>query len=1500
MCRTIVYHPLTHPQKRIWYIEKIFPGTSLHNIGGPIRIKGEVDFDSLEQAIQIFIQKNEGLRLRFKEINGEAVQYVEQFSPKIIERMDFSQSLYPREGFNTWIEQEAARPFELMENDLFYFALFSLGPHDNGYFLRFHHIIADGWSINIMTEQVFDIYLSLVNGQKIDKEVQYSYLDYIYQEQDYLKSERFLKDKAFWQGKFQTLPESLSIKYSQNTVGKRISFTLDKEISDAMTALVKKLNCSLNILFVALYLILHHKYSAERDIIIGTPVLNRSGKKQKGMFGMFTSTVPFRFNFENGLTVRQMLQKVNEELRECYYHQKYPYNVLFQDLQLKKRDYDGLFKVCINYYNTKLNTDLNGIPVENVEFYNGNQFYSLQLVIKSWSEQGLLTLDYDFKLEDYEDNHITRMHRQLLTLVEQVIEDSEKSVDELSLLSPAEQRKWLYEYNSTGADYPRDKVIYQLFEEQAERAPENIAIRFGNAKMTYAELNKKSNQLARALRRKGIGKEMIVGLMTTHSPETVIGILGILKAGGAYLPIDPNYPRERIEFMLRDSETQLLLTNVADCIELDFSGEIVNLDDQRIYNGDTTNLTVANEPKDLVYVIYTSGSTGKPKGVMIEHGGLVNYTWWARKVYVRSEEEAFALYSSLAFDLTVTSVFTPLIGGNTIVIYHDDGSDFILYSILRDNTVNIIKLTPAHLALLKDLDNSNSKVRRFIVGGEDLKRNLAAEIRQSFAGEIEIYNEYGPTETVVGCMIHRYSYEEDSSVSVPVGIPAANVQIYLLNWAMQPVPEGTPGEIYISGAGVARGYLNRPDLTEERFLDNPFIPGTRMYKTGDLAKFNSSGKIIYLGRIDQQVKIRGFRIELGEIEKCLANYPGIKDVFVTDRDDMNNGKYLCAYLVAGAEIDPVGIRDFLGQRLPDYMVPQYYMIMEKLPLTTNGKVDRTRLPEPQRDMNRNTEQSRHDCNETESILLQVVEEVLHMGGIRRLDNFFQIGGDSIKAIQIATKLNSLGKSIKVRDILSHPVFAEMAACIEEKSKNAGTQSFPCEGTVEPTPITEWFFSRGFADQNYWNQSVLLELREKALEPEGIRKALTVLVRHHDSLRLNYDPSIHKLFYNPNHLKLEIGLNCVDLSSLSPEEQLLSLKQVGESVKSGMDIERDLLFRTALFELGGGKRLLLLTAHHLVVDGVSWRILLEDLASLMKAVVNGRRLELPGKTSSYQKWAQKLMENHRNDAMKEIDYWSSLVQTGGVLSPELNFGDDNLVPASSITGELSEKASEQLLTKANLAYNTQPNELLIMALAMAIRDVSGAEKVMIELEGHGREELFEDIDLSRTVGWYTSMYPICLELPGFPLDKQVKSLKEQIRKLPNKGINFGVLRFLTHALEVTDDKWVRLNYLGDFDNLFATGCFELSRLDTGHDCSPCNKTTALLEINALIIAGRLQISMTYDRNRFTEEWSRRFLEIFIERIEILLKHCCDKNERDFTPSDFETVEVSQDDLDKLFI
>ncbi|WGU96907.1 amino acid adenylation domain-containing protein [Paenibacillus dendritiformis] len=1488
-------YPLTHPQKRIWYVENIYPGTSIHNIGGLIKIYGPVDFELLEESINLFVKHNDAIRIRLIERDEAVWQTVTAYRRRTFPFIDFTARSSDAD-VDAWVSAEFAKPLPLDGEFLHEFALVKISETESAYLTKVHHMISDGWSFQLMTTHINQIYTQLMQGQTVEQEDRPSYLDYIEQEHTYLSSSRFAKNKHYWQQKFESVHDVVALQTTASgTTGKRQKFLISPHTSEAIRSFVHTHRISLNTFFIATMLIYLHKATHQDRIMIGTPVLNRTGAKEKNTFGMFTSTMPFLADIEGDTSFSTFLHNINHELIQCYFHQKYPYNLLVQDLQLHKRGLDQLFQVCVNYYNTAFDQSFGpGWKMQQIEAHNGNQLYPLQLIVTEWSPNEGLELYFDYKTGDYTDSHIEEMYRRLHYIADQAVSRPEAAIRDMQLLLPGERAELLYACNRTDREYPATATILQLFEEQVERTPDRVAVACGGQSLTYGELNERANRLARTLLKSGIGPHTPVAVMGRHSLALVVGIWAVIKAGAAYLPIDPDYPQERIEYILRDSGASHLLTHGSEWERLSYDGAVIDLDDERMYEADGSNLPAQGSADDLVYIIYTSGSTGNPKGTMIEHRGLVNYIWWASKTYLRASDEVVALYSSIAFDLTVTSIFTPLISGHRIEIYEDDGNEFIIHRILRDNKATVIKLTPAHLALIKDVDLSASAVRTFIVGGEDLKCALARHIHEQACGGIAIYNEYGPTETVVGCMIYQFDPERDKGSSVPIGQPIDNVQIYLLDQRLEPVPNGTIGELYISGDGVARGYLHRPELTRERFVDNPFLTGKRMYRSGDLAMRDHHGDIVYLGRIDHQVKIKGYRIEMGEIEHQLLALAPIEEAVVVDWTGEDGQQHLVAYFVAAGRLTALELRMKLAEVLPSYMIPAYFVRLDQLPLTPNGKVDRQLLPAPEQ------APEQHDANASgplAALLTDIFKEVLQADNLGVHDNFYHMGGDSIKAIQIASRVTASGYRLKVQQILSYPVIHELAALMEMSQSEPVAQG-PCTGAVKPLPITSWFFRQPWSNPHYYAQSILVRLKQPVTAAQ-LQEALYALIQHHDVLRLQVDEAAGILEYRPVE-RDDVEIACCDLACHSEEERPAELKQRAESFKASMRLGEGLLFKSLLFDEGVQGQSLLLTAHHLVVDGVSWRILLEDLDRLLQSMLGGPRLPLPDKTHSVQAWADAIEAYSRERALEHLAYWQAVTaEAEDSLTADFPAADDRHAVCGTLVRELSKEETGRLLREANAPFRTQTSDLLVASLAMALGGFTGKENITIELEGHGREELFDNMDVSRTVGWFTSMYPVNLRLPGTEPAGIIKSVKEQLRSIPNKGIDYGILSYFSGRIPETGRSLLRFNYMGEIDNHLLSPVLEMADEDTGSDICASNRLSCLVDVVAIVMDRKLQVRMSYSTAKFKRESMESFMNALMQRLSEVIHLCAGTGQSDFTPSDFETVKLTQDELNVLF-
>ncbi len=1485
------YYPLSSSQKRLFILQNLESGSTVYNISRVMIIRGELDYAGFESAIDRLVRRHEALRTSFRIVEGEPVQVISETADFTIEYEDRGERSVEE------IARRFIRPFDFSRAPLFRVGLVRMEDDEHLFLFDIHHCIADGSSAVILARELE----SFLRGKE-PPALRLQYKDFASWQNAKSSAGEYASQREYWLHELEgAIPGlDLAADFPRPVIldfnGAKLGFTVESGLVRKLKVLASGHGVTLYMLLMAAYAVLLYRYTGREDILVGTPVAGRHYPGVRYVVGMFVNTIVIRNNTGARTAFCDFLANVKEKVLAGFMNQDYPFEKLVEDLNLT-RDmgrnplFDTMF-VLQNMGDTGISADrFRVIPFE---FDDGISKFDLTLFAEETGPD--IRLIFEYRTALFEKKTIRNLAESYRAVLEAVAENAEIALSEIEVLSPLARRFFIRDYNDTASAYPAHKTVCDLFEEQASLVPGKIAVECGGKTVTYGELNAKADRLARRLRVKKPKDDRIVAIIAEPSTEAVIAVLAVLKAGCAYLPMDPAFPGERIAYVLEDSGAAIVLAQEKWAARIPRERETIFIDSEK--DAVHEEEPVAPERSgcnDLAYVIYTSGSTGNPKGVMVEHKSLTNYILWAVKTYVKDAEEYFPLFTSMSFDLTVTSIFTPLASGNTILSYPDDGKEFVLHRIVRENRATVIKLTPSHLSLLADTDNSRSSVKRFIVGGEDLKASLAEAVRRSFGNDVEIYNEYGPTETVVGCMIHKYDPERDRRTSVPIGVPADNVQIYLLDENLRPVPYGRAGELCISGDCVARGYLRNPELTEMKFIDNPFMPGRKMYRSGDLARFLHDGIIEYAGRLDRQVKIRGHRVEPAEIERILLRLDYVAGAVVIDTRDEKTGDYLCAYLVSKKAFRTEEIEEYLSRFLPPYMIPSCFMRIDAIPLTINGKVNTDALPVPQECR---TDDAAYLAprNDTEKTLVDVMADVLQKENIGMNDNFFRLGGDSIKAIRALAKIRSLGYAIRAKNILAHPLLSDMALCLEPAASAPSVEQSSCEGTVLPLPAAQWFFEQDFADDGYYCQSLLLAVKEEITRAETER-ILAVLIDHHDALRLNYSRERKELYYNNDHLGRHRTCVEYDLSAHSYDVQCAKIRERGEELKSGFDLETDLLIGACLFDLGDRGTRLLLSAHHLLVDAVSWRIILEDFRTLFMQVKEGETPNLGQKTHSLQAWAAALHEYGAGEIAEETDYWRALNEK----KPSFPAG---YVHAEKITGirttvarELAGVTTASLLSDAHKAFGTKPSDLMLTALAAVLKGDRENGEAVIELEGHGREEITGALDITRTTGWFTSMYPACIRIRGNDIGRQIKDVKEQVRCIPGNGIGFGILKYCEKKIEEHDHRYIRFNYLGNLD-LPEGDLFELVDEETGADVSAHNRVTASVEINAMANKGRLRALFTCNEGTFETGAIDAFADCYMRKLIEIIEYCRGKTTRDFTPSDFSLVKVTEEDLDTL--
>ncbi|WP_268422435.1 amino acid adenylation domain-containing protein [Bacillus safensis] len=1488
MTSSLVYWPLTHPQRRVMNMETFYPETPINHIGGIIFVNGPLQLDKLKQAIATCIMTTESLRLKLVEKDDEMLQYVDPNADHHIPAYEFS----THKDMLEWAEKAFKTPFQLLETSLAEFAVLKVGEQQSGYFIKCHHTVADGWSMKVIIDKISQLYTALTQSSSIEQEAD-NHSVFIDKESKYMNSPRFKKDQQFWKETLSDVSDSYLVQGTDQIKGHRQSHYLDRQLSERIYEFIDTHHCSINSLFtLGLFVYLHKRYQ-QKDFIIGTPVLNRSGQKEKATSGMTVSTMPYRMKMNPHLSLLESLSDVQKSYKTYFLHQRYPYDALVKDLELAKAGYDQLFQIYINSYSTNMVQEMEGYKVEYMELYNGFQPYGLQVAVKEWDEKGQIELQYDYKISDYSNEDINFLHERMLLFVENILTQPKQLLKDVLLMTEEEEHRELYQWNDTGVLFPQKQKIHELITDMSKTSPDRIAIQDGSHIMTYGELERKTNQMAHFLQTHGLQRHDFVAICMNHSPELIVLLLGILKAGGAYVPIDPEYPQERIQFILDDSQAKLFFTDHASPYH--FNGDTYN-----IYNVwdqldpyDVEHSFIGDD-EDVAYMIYTSGSTGQPKGVMIEHQSLVNYIMSAKTNYTDSEDDHFALYSSIAFDLTITSIYTPLVIGSTVVIYRqEDQPGFLLEHILFDQKAKVIKLTPAHMALLTDAALSQSVVKRMIVGGEQLSTSLAKRITEASDGRISIFNEYGPTEATVGCMIHQF-HQDDGGTSVSIGVPMPNTEIYLLDENQQVVLPGTIGEIYISGAGVGRGYWQRPDLQKSRFLPNPFVSHRRMYRTGDIAKRASDGKIEYIGRIDHQIKIRGYRIELGEIELALMAIDEVDKAAVIDLTDESGEKQLAAYIeLKDEKLTSFLLRKKLSDQLPAYMVPAYFVVLKELPLTQNGKINRAALPDPLLSQVETAVEWSKETADIEGIIVDTAKAILGHEKVEPADHFYQLGGDSIKAIQFIAKLKDKGLYLKTKDLFTYPIFREMAQVVQQEPVLHISQE-QAVGDVKSIPIIEWFWSQRLKDKHLWHQSIIVHSKKK-MDERIVQSALKELVIHHDGLRLKVHEATNTLYYDENIQ--DIPLTIHDFTALSEENVEEALQEVGCQIKQRTHLYQGPLIQAALCQTASQSHLIF-AAHHLLVDGMSWQILVEDLIQLFHEE-KGSAEVLPPKTHSYQTFTERVNEYAVSEDVKEaFNYWKNVVQGIQPLY-QVSSKEGYVKDEVKLTKALSVELTDQLTNQANKAYQTQPHELLISALTQACYQQTNQKRISLELEGHGRDAVEENIDVSRTCGWFTTMYPVNVHVSE-SLSDHIRAVKETIREVPNKGAEYGLLSFINRQLPDHSAPQLRFNYLGEIDQVLKQSSdYEMSYFTSGIDSSLDNPLTTVIDMVATIKGGQLIFHLSFSEKQLCETDMMQLLQEIEQQIERMVQHCLEQEGIEFTPSDFETVDMSLEEMDSLF-
>jgi amino acid adenylation domain-containing protein/non-ribosomal peptide synthase protein (TIGR01720 family) len=1524
--------PLSYAQQRLWFLDQLEPGLTAYNNPSVMRLSGPLDLRALAAGLDEITRRHEALRTRFALRDGQPWQIVQPFAPERLPLVDLAALPAPRRetAARLLAAESAQRPFDLAGERPVRIVLLRLAGREHIIALTLHHIVSDDWSNGILIRELALLYEAFSAGRPSPlPELAIQYGDFAWWEREVLQGEELDRQLSYWVERLQGAPSALALptdrpRPAQQTFrGGSEPFALEPEVSAALQELGWRHGATPFMVLLAAFATLLSRSTGQEDLVVGSSSGKRGRTEIEDLIGCFINILLLRVRPAAGLPFSRLLEQVREVALGAYAHQDAPFDLLVKALR-PERDlaHTPLVQVMLVLLNAPTRAiqarelTLAGVAVE-------RRSAQLDLTLYLGETERGLAGYVEYNSDLFDRTTVRRLLLQLATLLAGIAAGPERRLDELPLLDDAQRHHLVVAQNDSAVERPREICLHELIDEQAERTPDAVAVVFEGVSLTWRELVDRASRLARRLREMGVGPEVPVGVHAERSLELVVGLLGVLRAGGAYLPLDPSYPDERLRLMAADAGLRVVLVQshlARTAWMVDGGTEIVFLDGREASWSHGEACAPASEvtPDHPAYVLYTSGSTGWPKGVVNSHRGIVNRLLWMQEAYPLGSDDRVLQKTPFSFDVSVWELFWPLLTGARLVMArpegHRDGA--YLVDLIAREGVTTLHFVPSMLAAFLEEPGlaALSSLRRVIASGEALSRELVTRFLDRLP--CELHNLYGPTEAAVDVTAWACRREPVES-PVLLGRPIANARTYVLEPGLRPVPLGVAGELCLGGTPLARGYLGQPGLTADRFIPDPFAvaPGGRLYRTGDLARYRANGEVEYLGRLDHQVKIRGFRIEPGEIEAQLDRHPGVRISLTMARQEEGRTR-LVAYVVpergdpsAAAENE---LRRFLAATLPEHMIPSAFVFLAVLPLLPSGKVDRKALPAPEVAPAVSAETVTPETV-AERQLAGIWAEALGLDRVGLHDRFFALGGDSILAMQVVSRAHRAGLRLTPRQIFQHQTIAELAAVAGVAV--AASDEAPVMGPVPLTPVQRWFFELDVAERHHWNQSFLLTLREP-LDLAWLAPAAERLAEHHTAFSLRFVPREGHWEQVSEGPRGAIRATRADLSGLPAGLRETARWAAAAQVQASLDLTAGPLLRLVAFEPGDGAPVrLLVAAHHLVVDGVSWRILLEDLQALLRQLPAGKELVLLPPTTSFQRWALRLSEHARSSDLRgELERWlkaplppaSRLPRDAGRESS----GGANIEASGRTVSVALEPEETRDLQRAAGAAHIRIDELMLAALVRAFGAWTDVPCLRLDLESHGRGDLFADLDLSRTVGWFTSIYPMTLDLRGAEgPGESLQAVREQLRGVADAGMGeggYGVLRYLGDAPEIRSGLAalppveVSFNYLGALDHVLPAGSlFGPGGEGSGPPRSPDAPRRYLLEVDGGVSEGRLWTSWTYSANVHRRTTAEVLAREFLAELRALLAHCLAAEAGGYLPSDFSDELLSESELAKIF-
>ena len=1481
------YYLMSSAQKRTYLLSQIEVGGILYNMPQSFKLTGKVDFERLRGALQKIIDRHEILRTSFIMLDGEPVQKVLPYVEADFEYVEYgTQNKF--DGKNDFeIVEEFVQSFDLSNPPLVRVRLVDRGEY---YLLcmDMHHIVGDGMSMATFIRELNALY----NGEELEP-LTHQFKDY----SEWMMTRDLSNQAAYWKSQFDDeipvldMPLDFVRPQDQSFEGAYIGKRIGKELTDKIKKVAMENGATDFMVFMSAAMVLLSKYSRQEDIVIGTPISGRTHKDTEGMLGMFINTLAMRGKPEANKTYKEFLNEIKETSLKAYENQEYPFEELVEAVDVTRdMSRSPLFDVMLILQNNEVE-DIN-LGTAKVEWFEAKDKVSkFDFTINIGEQNGEYSVNFEYCTALFNEESIWNLIDHYMVLITNLLENLDSKLKDIEMIDEKEIAV-LNNFNNTEAPYPSDKTVVELFEEQVEKTPDNIAVVYEDDHITYRELNERANALAHKLRDLGVGPDDFIAIIAVRSIEMIEGIYGIIKSGGAYVPIDPTYPEERIKFMLEDANPKAVLIYTDEEVSIidkdkkfisinDTDIPVIDLADSEVFKGVSKNPERVNKPDDAVYCIYTSGTTGKPKGVPNVNRGLINRVLWMHEKYHLAEEDAILQKTTFTFDVSVWEIiWWSLVGARVVMLKQgDEKSPEDIMKTIEKNKITHMHFVPSMLNIflldVEGKDVSGLKSLKYVFSsGEALSKDSLRSFNNLIRSKNEstrLINLYGPTESSIDVTYFDCEYDYES---LPIGKPINNVQIYIVQ-GDKLCGIGMPGELCIGGVGLARGYLNRPELTAEKFVKNPFGEG-RMYHTGDLARWLPDGNIDYLGRIDEQVKIRGLRIELGEIESRIREIESVKDAAVIAREDGSGDKAIFAYFVAeeGIEISVSDIRESLSVNLPDYMIPSYIMQIEKIPVTKNGKLDRRALPEIEA---RTEKEYIAPRNKEEKVVCDAFAGMLNIKDVSVKDDFFELGGDSIKAIRVISGIRASGYTVTVKDIMSRRTVERIAlSLISEMSADKYEQG-EVVGKVVTTPIMREFNEWNLKKPEHFNQAKMFTV--DGIDNEIIRKAIDEIFKHHDILRAVYhDEELEILSISESKF-----YDFYEFDYKNSEDKVKEVEEKCTEIQKTMDLVHGPLVKIAVFDLGDTKQMMF-CIHHYAVDGVSWRILEEDFEMVVEQLRKGEDINLPAKTESFIEWSNKLKEYGEKLSDSDKSYWiKSVEEIKAGLLPETQEED-----VSGIVKAIFDKdITEILLTKSSNAYGAKIDEVLIASLARAIGRITNQNKLSLELESHGREEIADGLSIDRTVGWFTNNYAVSVDVCEND-DEAIISAKDTLRGIPDNGMGYG---FIENRVKPD----ILFNYLGDFGK---SDTKDVVNYSVGLQVSKENILPYKLIINGYIYDGILEFEIRGESSEYGEKFIERLRSEWINSTKELADYCNNGKSTEKTVSDLIVNDMEISDIEAL--